>query len=104
MGLAATGLTLSPDPHLLAQPHQDSYRIPRDKNLDPEWVRSLFERGEPEVFSGSELVYIGMPVGGVCAGQVYLGGDGRLWLWDIFNQHKEGVEAKIVYLNGQAGA
>jgi uncharacterized protein (DUF608 family) len=26
-----------------------------------------------------------MPVGGVCCGQLYLGADGRLWLWEIFN-------------------
>lgn len=59
--------------------------VPRDKRLSPEWVQSLFERGQPEVFSGTDLDLIGMPVGGLCAGQLYLGGDGKLWHWDIFN-------------------
>jgi hypothetical protein len=36
------------------------------------------------VFSGKQLKYVGMPVGGIGCGQLYLGGDGRLWLWDIF--------------------
>ena len=60
--------------------------IPADKKLDPTWVKSLFARGEREVYRGAELEKIGMPVGGICAGQLYLGGDGTLWHWDIFNQ------------------
>ncbi len=60
--------------------------VPADKKLSPEWVKSLFARGTPEILRGSELKYVGMPVGGIGAGQLYLGGDGRLWHWDIFNQ------------------
>ncbi|MEY4917965.1 MAG: hypothetical protein RL616_1878, partial [Verrucomicrobiota bacterium] len=60
--------------------------VPSDKKLSPEWVKSLFERGKPEVLRGEELKFVGMPVGGIGAGQLYLGGDGRLWHWDIFNQ------------------
>ncbi|WP_197231641.1 GH116 family glycosyl-hydrolase [Novipirellula artificiosorum] len=58
--------------------------IPADKKLTPEWIASLTKRGEPEVFSGEQLKYVGMPVGGIGCGQLYLAGDGRLWLWDIF--------------------
>ncbi len=61
--------------------------VPADKKLSPEWVKSLFARGTPEVLRGGELKYVGMPVGGIGAGQLYLGGDGRLWHWDIFNQY-----------------
>jgi len=61
--------------------------VPADKKLSPDWVKSLFARGTPEVYRGKELELIGMPVGGICAGQLYLGGDGKLWHWDIFNQH-----------------
>ncbi|HRY47097.1 MAG TPA: GH116 family glycosyl-hydrolase [Candidatus Paceibacterota bacterium] len=60
--------------------------VPEDKKLRPEWVKSLFERGQRAVYRGSDLEKIGMPIGGLCCGQVYLGGDGGLWHWDIFNR------------------
>lgn len=75
--------------HAVAGPFTDAdfeRLVPSDKKLDPDWVKSLFERGTPTVYRGAELEKIGMPVGGTCAGQLYLGGDGRLWHWDIFNQ------------------
>ena len=59
--------------------------VPADKKLSPDWVKSLYERGEPQVFRDHDLDKIGLPVGGIGAGQLYLGGDGSLWHWDIFN-------------------
>jgi hypothetical protein len=67
------------------------------KKLDPDWVESLTERGHPlDVgIAGSKkedsLKYIGLPAGGIGCGSVYLGGDGQLWVWDIFNQMHEGI-------------
>ena len=72
--------------------------IPEDKMLSAEWIESLTNRGFPEIYSSlkDELKYIGMPVGGVSCGQLYISGDGRLWLWDIFqsNYKREGPAGK----------
>jgi non-lysosomal glucosylceramidase len=62
--------------------------VPAEKHLDPGWLASLGSRGQPQVFKGSDLKFIGMPVGGLFAGQLYLGGDGQLWHWDVFNEHR----------------
>lgn len=72
-----------------------------DKRLDPEWVKLLYKSGTVTTYlkSKNELQYIGMPVGGINCGTVYLGGDGRLWLWDIFNKNQEGIEPKVVQWN-----
>lgn len=66
----------------------DAGPIPVDKHLDPAWVASLTERGSPTILRGKELTYVGMPISGQFTGHVYLGGDGTLWLWDIFNQKR----------------
>ncbi|RME94128.1 MAG: hypothetical protein D6766_06675 [Verrucomicrobia bacterium] len=76
---------------IMAGPFENPYLrvIPIDKKLDPAWVRSLFERGEKQTYSQpAALDHIGMPVGGFFAGTVYLAGDGRLWLWEIFNRDR----------------
>src|SRR5690242_8724087 len=71
---------------------------PPDKRLDSGLVSSNMERRQPTVYrkSKDELKYIGMPVGGITAGTVYLGGDGRLWLWDIFNRNPQGIIPKTL--------
>jgi non-lysosomal glucosylceramidase len=72
--------------------------FPTDKKLDPAWLASLYDRGTATTYAKTknELRYIGMPVGGICCGCVYVGGDGRLWLWDIFNQNQVGVVSKVL--------
>ena len=70
-----------------AQP-SSRHDIPSSKRLPRGWVMRLAERGEKEVFRGNELTYIGMPIGGICTGQLYLCGDGTLGSWEIFNHHE----------------
>ncbi|MBP8132206.1 MAG: hypothetical protein KA184_21720, partial [Candidatus Hydrogenedentes bacterium] len=59
--------------------------VPADKKLSDAWLRSLYERGAKEVWRGKSLDNIGMPCGGIGAGQLYLCGDGTLGCWQIFN-------------------
>ncbi len=75
--------------------------IPANKALPPAWVKSLTDRGVPTVYRGDALMKIGMPVGGITCGTVYLGGDGKLWLWDIFNRNQNGVVSRNVAYKGK---
>ena len=78
--------------------------VPADKQLDPAWVQSLSERGHKlDVgIRGSKvedtLKYIGMPVGGIACGTVYLSGDGRLYVWDIWSAGNKGVVPQSIPL------
>ncbi len=77
------------------------FAIPPDKKLHPEWVKSLTARGKRTEYRGAQLAKIGMPIGGICAGGLYLGGDGRLWLWDIFNANHFGISPQDATYEGQ---
>jgi uncharacterized protein (DUF608 family) len=90
--LGATGGLLLTRQGVMAGPFDAasfSKAIPAEKKLDPKWLASLTRRGEPRRYSGDDLKFIGMPCGGIGAGQVYLSGDGRLWRWDVFNRFIE---------------
>jgi len=76
--------------------------IPVDKKLSRDWVRSLFAKGGRSWFEGAELESVGMPVGGICAGQVYLTGDGRLEFIDIFNQYANSGYGRVNYREGRS--
>lgn len=87
-GVTAAGMAVSSWPVMAGPFTRKDFEklVPADKKLHPDWVRSLTERGQRTIYKGSDLAMIGMPIGGICAGQLYLGGDGKLWHWDIFNE------------------
>jgi uncharacterized protein (DUF608 family) len=60
--------------------------VPAHKNLDAAWLKSLFEQGRRRPYQGAELETIGMPCGGICAGQLYVRGDGTLAHWCLDNR------------------
>ncbi len=86
--LAVSGLTFSRLPVMAGPFTREDFEklVPADKKLHPDWVKSLFARGNKTVYRWPDSQLIGMPIGGICAGQLYLGGDGKLWRWDIFNK------------------
>lgn len=75
--------------------------VPARKNLDAAWALSLAKRGAAldagiQSSEKSHLPNIGMTVGGIGCGTVYLSGDGRLYVWDVFHQAHEGVVASRI--------
>ncbi len=90
---------------LIAQPKPGDPYIPVDKKLDPEWVESLFQRGDRKVYKGAELKHIAMPCGGIGAGQVQITGEGEIsFTPSVYNQMQEpngghGLSTGYHYLN-----
>ena len=69
----------------MAQPALDStHFVPVKKSLPADWQQSLW-RNERKQYKGDELRTIGMPCGGVAAGQLYVRGDGTFADWWICN-------------------
>ncbi len=62
--------------------------IPTVKEFSDDFIHSLDKRGDKKIYTkenSANFEYIGMPIGGIATGQLYMGGDGQLWFWDIFN-------------------
>ena len=95
-----TGLLTWHSPLLPGMQLDKLLNIPDEQSPDEKQPGHLYERGVVTTYlkTKNELQYIGMPVGGINCGTLYLGGDGRLWLWDIFNTNQEGIEPKEVLM------
>jgi uncharacterized protein (DUF608 family) len=87
VGLVVCGFFLAVHGRAGGQDKPQGRLIPADKGLSKQAIEQLYARGRRDVYSGKDLDTIGMPVGGVAAGQLYLRGDGTLAVWQIFNRH-----------------
>ncbi len=61
------------------------HKVSLDKGNIKAFVGNKESKGERKLYKGDELTTIGMPVGGICAGQLYVRGDGTLANWWIAN-------------------
>lgn len=60
-----------------------SHLVPADKGCSAEQLAALRTRGTQRVYAGAARTAIGMPCGGLCAGQLFVRGDGTLASWEI---------------------
>ena len=60
---AAMGLVFSQTPAMAGPFTRADFQhlVPADKKLRPEWVKSLFERGTPEIYRGAEYAVSFLP-------------------------------------------
>lgn len=59
--------------------------IETKKQVPSSWLESYRVKGPQKIYTGEELKTIGMPCGGIAAGQLYVRGDGTLACWWIAN-------------------
>ena len=85
--LVVWGLFLTYQNPVIAGDGRVEHLVPGEKNLNKGVVQRLIGRGRPETYTGGDLETIGMPIGGIATGQLYLRGDGTLGVWQIFNRH-----------------
>lgn len=86
--MLASELAANPSDDIMESLKLNSSRTETVKNFPEGFDKLLTARGTPLIYTkenSENFEYIGMPVGGIAAGQLYLGGDGKLWFWDIFN-------------------
>jgi uncharacterized protein (DUF608 family) len=68
-----------------ASAQQTGDPIPADKGLSKQWYHDLYNDNTQTVYRGEQLKTIGMPIGGIAAGQLYIRGDGTFARWWIAN-------------------
>lgn len=86
-----------------AQVLDPTHKVPTDKQLSAAWKEKLWSN-ERKVYKGEELKTIGMPCGGIAAGQLYVRGDGTLANWWIANNAYNtgyGIEGLINFVTPQ---
>ena len=68
-----------------ASAQQNGDPIPAGKGLSKQWYHDLYNDNTQRIYKGEQLKTIGMPVGGIAAGQLYIRGDGTFARWWIAN-------------------
>ncbi|MBU0637829.1 MAG: hypothetical protein KKB50_03115 [Planctomycetes bacterium] len=67
---------------------QHAALIPARKGIGAADLATLYRRGTQRIYRGAARTTIGMPCGGIGAGQLYVLGDGTLGKWDIDGQRR----------------
>jgi uncharacterized protein (DUF608 family) len=49
----------------------------------------------PRIYTGRQLAMLAMPLGGIAAGSISLGGRGQLRDWEIFNRPRQRPLSRI---------